>query len=101
MPLRPAYLAASFGEPGWRGLPAPAAQLAGDVEKGRETQGQRGVSRGGAHAAIVFPGEAGEVPGVGPGDAGDRERPAPVGTAIGEGLEQGVLDSWAESVAFA
>jgi hypothetical protein len=49
----------------------------------------------------VLEGEAGEAPGVGLGDAGDRERPAPVGAAIGESLEQGVLDSRAESAAFA
>src|SRR5205823_6124829 len=52
-------------------------------------------------AAVVLPGKAGEVSGVGPGDAGHREGPAPVGAAIGKGLQQGVLYSRAESPAFA
>src|SRR5580765_4661052 len=83
------------------GLTSQASQLAADVEQRREAQGQSSANRGAAHTAIVVPGQAGEVPGVCPGDARDLERPAPVGAAIGEGLEQGVLDSRAESLAFA
>jgi hypothetical protein len=46
----------------------------------------------------MLPGQAGKAPGVRPGKTGDRECPAPVGAPISEGLEQGVLDSGAESV---
>ena len=49
----------------------------------------------------MLPGKASEGPGVRSGDARDRERPAPVGAAIGEGLDQRVLDPRAESAAFA
>jgi hypothetical protein len=81
--------------------PAHAGQLAGDIKQRRETKGKGSTNRHVACASIALPGEARKVSGVDPGEARDRERPAPVGAAIGKALDQGVRDSRAEPIAFA
>jgi len=48
-----------------------------------------------------IPGEPGKARRIAPGQTRDRERPAPVGPALGEGFGQRVPDSRAEPVAFA
>ncbi len=78
-----------------------AGELLADVEEGVEAEGEGGADQHIARVAIVVPGQLGEAAGVRAGEAGDRERPAAVISAIGEALDQGVTDFVAESTAVA
>src|SRR5687768_13475474 len=78
-----------------------AAQLAGDVEDGGEAEGESGAEGDLAYAAVSLPRNPAEASGIGPGNARNRQRPAPVGKAVSKGLEQTVLDPRAEAAAVA
>src|SRR6478672_11488533 len=82
-------------------LTSDARQLPGDVHDGREPEGHGRAQCGGTYTLIALPTETGKAPGVGPGEARDRERPTPVRAVIGERLEQGVPHSRPEPVAVA
>ena len=78
-----------------------ARELAADVEQRLHAQRERRPGEDAPHAAIVLPGEPGEVLGVVRRETRDCKRPATTVAWVGEGFDQRVRDARAEPAALA
>ena len=82
-------------------LASHPSHLATNVDQRGETKGERGVPRQLPGGVTRLPGQPSEAPGVGASKPGYREDPAPIGSPIGESLQESMPDSRAEPVTIA